>query len=1313
MRIFLPGLLPVLSFASLTVRPLFYNLFEDHVLKSSFEELRPSFKSIILGLLPGIEDETSEDFERGISVLDRLRTKDKHQEEQGDEQELSGGRRTEAYFWQCFFLAIITSDGRRQGALAYLSRRLPSFKRKTRISNQTCVQTTSNGDQALDCEQILTPEPGLLVRSFAAGLNDSNILVQRGFLDILVSHIPLDSHLLQHVIQEADLDLLVAAAASVVLRRDMSLNRRLWAWFLGPEPTMNDTAPDGDVPSTTSAEASEPSGGQAAYFQSTVSESLLRCIFAGLQELNVDAATRAKPFRICSALMDRWEIGGFLIPNIFVTAMQAAYRDHQSAVFVNSSEVTKSASIFFDGIESGLIWRQIIDQIITGLSKLSTGDDSAKDCFNFIRFMTSNFNIREEDMQTRFIPDACIVILSGICIADLFSYSSSSNCFELLLDLVEQLLAAIPQQVLIESSSTPDDSLSDDHCRAIAGEITAYYKLSLGDGTISPPRHSRHEIGNVMQHFAAQIFILCTRQLEAAVFIGRAADVFTLLVEKRKTCSAAIYDELASTVLQYATVSRERWQILDHGFLAAAASSHIWSTLSEFCSVPSEQLQQRQKEILPALFSFSWPYLTPAVPKNHVEAVRLIWRLHQSVANTGAVDLTVLICERLLNDTSRLDDHLRFMVFWEQTVPLHVQRSDRRPSTLIRKTSVFGPSLDVTTVEVEVILRRPLLMLLDALDEARTELHALIAVWLRNLSSLDRVFSILLNALQVEYARMEACTTAIKSNVRIARAESSSKSVLNSYLIHIVRILRNGSPHTWRTLADLRPAEDEEGQASGGVPFLCTICTGLLLREDAQAKRSFSRQALDVLEVLLDHNAVPIERTLLLEQDIFQLLKNVITQGQASLQVDYLKLLSKIYSKRQAAITSIQNTAERSSMGTEDAVPTTPLPSRSSSHHDLFEGIKLAIKAPSTQPYLEYWVQFLEQILPVYSRAIFSAMLPLVECFCQQISSVFASLRMISTKSLQPIQQTLISSLPWLLHGLELVVATAHSELQHGVQEVLDLKPGLPSQGLFGNTNSNASKGPMSAGTSKSSRSNSRLTVILCIHDTIKTCFRLWAWGSDQGSTEAACAATTAFNAQRIRNRARKILEHLFAAEGLESLEMLASIWAQKSSVESPPSTVFSLLNVLSGSRPRRTVPLILNSVYSRTNIEALDPARRSTLTRNLTALDTAHFLLQYLETIEDDALDEIWIDCSVFLRDVLSNPMPHRQILPILLEFVALMAEKIDNTNFGELQRMHRDLAVSFICMRTSIQILTRFSGSILETSYCSVHITTWRSSF
>ena len=138
-------------------------------------------------------------------------------------------------------------------------------------------------------------------------------------------------------------------------------------------------------------------------------------------------------------------------------------------------------------------------------------------------------------------------------------------------------------------------------------------------------------------------------------------------------------------------------------------------------------------------------------------------------------------------------------------------------------------------------------------------------------------------------------------------------------------------------------------------------------------------------------------------------------------------------------------------------------------------------------------------------------------------------------------------------------------------------------------------------------------------------------------------------------------------------------MWCQSldtGSVERKTS-VIDLLHVLAGSRPKITLSAVFAAINSRTTTNNPESARKVKLTGHLTATDLVTFLSEFGRSIDDDAMEEIWSDCIGFLRDVLANPFPHRQIIPMLLEFTAVLGEKMDNTSFGD-QRMWKDLCVS-----------------------------------
>jgi hypothetical protein len=342
----------------------------------------------------------------------------------------------------------------------------------------------------------------------------------------------------------------------------------------------------------------------------------------------------------------------------------------------------------------------------------------------------------------------------------------------------------------------------------------------------------------------------------------------------------------------------------------------------------------------------------------------------------------------------------------------------------------------------------------------------------------------------------------------------------------------------------------------------------------------------------------------------------------------------------------------------------------------------------SSRPVLDSWIFFLGECLPLVSEVIFQMLIPLVECLCNQIKITFESLKSVfrETERLHVSEsggKSPESTLVALLNGLEQILAAAHDRLlAEELKNVGPKNPEAASSGFFGNMVSGvfAAESPQS----RSANANNRLTVLLCFQDTVKICYSIWSWAdvNANSSLDSDSKESWGYTSLRMKGRARRILEHMFAAETLECLETLIELWPGRTAPfgDRKVGSIFRLVNVLDGSRPKHTIPAIFNAIYSRTNPAALEPSRRSTLTADLSDIDVVIFLVEYARSLEDDAMDEIWTDCMVFLRDVLANPFPHRQILPSLLSFTATLGEKVDNTNFGEQKRMRKELGVKIV---------------------------------
>jgi len=376
----------------------------------------------------------------------------------------------------------------------------------------------------------------------------------------------------------------------------------------------------------------------------------------------------------------------------------------------------------------------------------------------------------------------------------------------------------------------------------------------------------------------------------------------------------------------------------------------------------------------------------------------------------------------------------------------------------------------------------------------------------------------------------------------------------------------------------------------------------------------------------------------------------------------------------------------RNSATQTDVEKVAPLP-QFTPPHQLLKCLIGGFSSASSRAVLDSWIFFLGECLPLISDVIFQMLIPLVECLCNQIKTTFDSLNAVfqekgKLRVPEPAGKSPESTLVALLNGLEQILAAAHARLlTEELKSAGPKSPDAPSSGFFGNMVSGVFS--VESPLNRSAAANNRLTVLLCFQDTVKICYSIWSWGdinSSGGTLDALSRESWQYTSLRMKGRARRILEHMFAAETLECLETLIELWPGRVAPlgERKVGSIFRLVNVLDGSRPKHTIPAIFNAVYSRTNPSALDPGRRSTLTAELGDVDVVVFLVEYARSLEDDAMDEIWADCMVFLRDVLANPFPHRQILPSLLSFTAILGEKVDNTNFGEQKKMRKELGVS-----------------------------------
>jgi hypothetical protein len=690
-------------------------------------------KSIILALLPGLEDETAEDFDRTLKLVASF----KEAIRPADSELLTEDHATgDDYFWQCFFLASITSQGRRPGALTYLIRYLPPQGAATAKDDGAADAAVPPEDKV--SAVVTSPEPGLLIRCFASGLSDDQLLIQRGFLDLLVTHLPLNSRVLRSRVKPADLELLLKAAVGVVTRRDMSLNRRLWAWFLGPEPASGDHEHSAESPAATTVPQQSYISSRTSYFEEFVLQPLTSALLSMIQgSAHKNPTERARPYRICLSLMDRWEIGGLVVPEVFLPVVENVRQfKKQASSKAEFSEVLRSASVFFDGIESGLIYGELLGQLAQALGSSNLSPDERMDKLSLVRFVLEHFNVREEEMITIHAPLSC---LAALCmLQDLRDRRKSSSLpaevSEQALNIAISLLELVPSRAFPSSGSSPpskpkkdqkgDGALSNTE---VLKHIKHFYVQEQGNLEGLPPPFNPQETGELLLHKIVQF--MCDGMSGADLGVR----ILTLCLVKMPPTYRLDTEKLL-------------------GFLRGLLDQNVSLPFSSFTSIVqlSTELHAAERvatmelsRLSTQLVKHAWSYLSASQPKFHVETVRSLWQLQAALSLSSRdieAALSTLIatsnsCDRSTIAAQKVDKGHRFSVLWSHT--LQDSPSERRGSkTPIAegRTTLRLSGMD----HFEVMLTRPLFLTLDGLLDETTQQFMTVKSWLHSMIGIDR-----------------------------------------------------------------------------------------------------------------------------------------------------------------------------------------------------------------------------------------------------------------------------------------------------------------------------------------------------------------------------------------------------------------------------------------------------------------------------------------------------------------------------------------------------------------------------------------------
>uniref|UniRef100_A0A8D0DVU4 DOP1 leucine zipper like protein A n=1 Tax=Salvator merianae TaxID=96440 RepID=A0A8D0DVU4_SALMN len=330
------GLFPLLANAAMSVKPALLSLYEVYYLPLG-KTLKPGLQGLLTGILPGLE-EGSEYYERTNTLLEKV-----------------AAAVDQSAFYSALWGSLLTSPAVRLPGISYV---LSHLNRKLSMEDQL---------------YIIGSDIELMVEAVSTSVQDSSVLVQRSTLDLILFCFPF--HMSQAT--RPDMIRILSAALHVVLRRDMSLNRRLYAWLLGFDN-------NGATIGPRSTRHSNPEE-HATYYFNTFSKEMLVQAMVGILQINVHGEESTlmqdlKPFRILISLLDKPELGPAILEDVLIEVFRTLYtqckaeldlqtestfsKDHtqlSSKLRENkkTAELIKTANLLFNSFEPYYMWDYI------------------------------------------------------------------------------------------------------------------------------------------------------------------------------------------------------------------------------------------------------------------------------------------------------------------------------------------------------------------------------------------------------------------------------------------------------------------------------------------------------------------------------------------------------------------------------------------------------------------------------------------------------------------------------------------------------------------------------------------------------------------------------------------------------------------------------------------------------------------------------------------------------------------------------------------------------------------------------------------
>ncbi|KAJ7610904.1 Dopey, N-terminal-domain-containing protein [Roridomyces roridus] len=1211
------GLFPFFEYAATSVKPALLNLFDTHYLPIQ-AGLRPVMKSFILALLPGLEEETGEFFEKVLGLLDRL-----------------SGTVSPAFFFQNIWLVMLTTPSARGTALNLLARRLPRL----------------NAEE--DITAIIGQDIGLMIRAFSAALEDDNLLVRRGALDILLQSMRVDSAAIRRA-QSDDRTILMRAATSVVLRRDLSLNRRLYTWLLGPE------------------EHSEP---QMAYLR-THALDLLRSTLKDEMFAPSGEYAESRPFKIFISLLDKWEIGAPLTETLVFDSFKAVKQLVESPD--GAEDLKMTASTLYEAVEPPVLWKQLLSAVFDEITGHTTGVEAIR----MVLFILRNF-VQDEEIQTIHLPIifASLADLLDIQIQSTVSRTLTPQVRETLL-LMEEMLRQIPHAALMQRPELSGEM-------QLAAQSQRPYVFATSFYGFKPKLETAELSGPFTIPFASAFQNLVALSINCSRFLNEGCDSPGSL---REVSSQSLYilDRLVGRLNAPITVvwNPEEWlsavlAILENESCNFTMVDRTISLIVALHGTPNlnPRLLVDERAIMSKMVNRLLKYLRPNFAVYHVRSVNLIWAL-QSATSRSHVES--ILAQTMTSPQSRnvQEAYEAFGVLWRLT----------------EDNLLPGFKFKV-----------PMMIVLETLKNEDPCLRRIGETWMRcSLKSYLRVLDpILFDLLDPTIHRIPNTTKVRGKELQGFLYERSfDQRYINHLLEMLLAIIRFGGQGFAKTArsTSIKRSHHEgliQRVESAGIPdsdpnyleVLIEVLLRFLQSEPKPASDAVMQPnnvaihstSIDILQAIVARGEVDPVTVEVIEAAVVGKLYFSIHRTRLDLQNKLLHLLHSLIS---ASTAGNEQLRPRQVDASPDPATSPDLSQESSARSVnplLIQTLVDGISTPTNHPVLQHWLDFVLMAVPQFQPALQAVVTPLNECMCKQLLASLGDVLNVTFKD-GLFTDDLISSatdaeLIMLLGGLERLVLLSlayPAELGHSEDEQPVQDKAAEGSGLLGYV-STVFTSDSAHPTVVDEQLTARSPGYRSLHEGVRVLYLVWStlkWSDRELWSPKDDSLSLVYT--RTRLRCRRVLEHVFRVQSAEVFESIIDFWNRElPESQVPYEQAFELVDVLIASA-QSAVHMICESITCRVS-GVSEKTKKQAINPDLTDAVLFKFLEQYLQRLEGPIALQVWGRFLQLVKDLFGGTREFKPQTYPALRCLTVLAEKVTQTTAMEDRRIRKELQETF----------------------------------